>query len=325
MHDNEKGVAARPVVKWAGGKSRLLSDLMKRVPKGPFETYAEPFCGGGAMFFALASEKPRRFRRAILSDKNQELVALYQALKSDVSALVDRLRAYQEEHLAKSADARREHFYVVRSVDTSSLTTVERAARLVFLNKTCFNGLWRVNASGQFNVPFGKYDAPRILDVDVLRAAGDALACAEIRCTDYSNVTKDLVRGDFAYFDPPYMPVSKTANFTAYARDRFGWEEQEKLAADIQALAARGVKAMLSNASTAELAELYARHRFHVDRIKAARAINSDPSKRGDVDEIVATTYSLASRASRAPRRLDVVHVSKPAKPAKPAKREAAG
>ncbi|MBS2017891.1 MAG: Dam family site-specific DNA-(adenine-N6)-methyltransferase [Deltaproteobacteria bacterium] len=296
-------MAARPVVKWAGGKSRLLFDLMERLPSGRFRTYAEPFCGGGAMFFALASAKPRPFDRALLSDKNEELVALYRAVKSEVAALIERLREYQETHLAKDPDARREHFYEVRKND-KVVGDVERGARLVFLNKTCFNGLWRVNASGRFNVPFGKYASPKILDVDTLKAASKALACAEIRGADYSQICAELRRGDFAYFDPPYVPVSKTANFTAYARDRFGWEEQEQLAAAVAKLAKKGVHAMLSNAATSELHALYRRHGFHVSTIRAARAINSDPTKRGDVEEIVATTYDASTgRRAEAPRR----------------------
>lgn len=296
MRDNEVDVAARPVVKWAGGKSRLLFDLMDRLPQGRFPTYAEPFCGGGAMFFALSAEKPRRFEHALLSDKNEELVALYRAIKGEVAALIERLRDYQEKHLAKDIEARREHFYEVRKNDRLE-GDVERGARLVFLNKTCFNGLWRVNASGRFNVPFGKYASPKILDVEALKAASRALACAEILCADYSVIADRLRRGDFAYFDPPYAPVSKTSNFTAYARDRFGWEEQEELAKAIGKLAKKGVHAMLSNAATTDLHALYRREGFHVKTIRAARAINSDPTKRGDVEEILATTY--ASPASR--------------------------
>ena len=301
-HDNDKLVAMRPVVKWAGGKSRLLDRLLKRLPTtngGKFETYAEPFCGGGAMFFALSAEPKRRFKRALLADKNAELVALYQAIKADVAPLIDRLRAYQEEHLAKNDEKRREHFYEIRALGTSTMTTVERGARLLFLNKTCFNGLWRVNASGQFNVPFGKYTKPRILDADVLRSAHEALQVAEIELTDFANVTKRLRANDFVYFDPPYVPVSKTANFTAYSSP-FGPKEQERLADELAKLKARGVNAMLSNAATKESKELYAKHGFIVDTIDAARAINSDPSKRGVVQELVVMTYPLtAAKAKR--------------------------
>jgi len=324
-------------VKWAGGKSRLLDRLMKRLPAGRFSTYAEPFCGGGAMFFALAAEPVRRFDRALLADKNAELVALYQAIKVDVEPLIDRLRGYQDDYLRLDDDARRKHFYEVRALTTETMTTVERGARLLFLNKTCFNGLWRVNAKGQFNVPFGKYTSPRILDVDVLRAAHEALSVAEIRLADFSELTRELRRGDFAYFDPPYVPVSKTANFTAYASTRFGPAEQERLADELAVLKKRGVSAMLSNASTDEIRALYEGHGFIVDTIQAARAINSDPKKRGDVSELVVTTYETGEvrPAKPAPKPAPkpakkLVKLVKPAKklvkPAKkPARRRAAG
>ena len=310
-------------MKWAGGKSRLLDRLMKRLPAGRFATYAEPFCGGGAMFFALAAEPERRFERALLADKNAELVSLYQAIKKNVEPLIDRLRGYQDDYLRLDDDDRRKHFYAVRALTTDAMTTVERGARLLFLNKTCFNGLWRVNAAGQFNVPFGKYASPRILDVDVLRAAHEALSVADVRLADFSEITKELRRGDFVYFDPPYVPVSKTANFTAYASARFGPAEQERLASELAILRKRGVSAMLSNASTDEMRTLYEGHGFFVDTIQAARAINSDPSKRGDVSELVVTTYETGQpRAAhvKAPAKKRVV----PAKRAKVAKRRRA-
>lgn len=302
---------------------------MKRLPAGRFATYAEPFCGGGAMFFALAAEPERRFERALLADKNAELVSLYQAIKVDVEPLIDRLRGYQDDYLRLDDDARRAHFYTVRARTTEAMTTVERGARLLFLNKTCFNGLWRVNAAGQFNVPFGKYASPRILDVDVLRAAHEALAVAEIRLADFAEVTRELRRGDFAYFDPPYVPVSKTANFTAYASVRFGPADQERLATELAVLRKRGVSAMLSNASTDEMRALYEGHGFFVHTIQAARAINSDPSKRGDVSELVVTTYETGEpRTTRVPAPLPEAvtpakKAAKPAKVVKPAKKPA--
>ena len=307
-HDNEFLVTPRPVVKWAGGKSRLLDRLMTRLPPGRFEQYAEPFCGGAAMFFALSAEPRRRFTRALLADKNAELVSLYVSIKEEVEPLIDRLRSYRDDHLRKDDEKRRAHFYEVRALSTEGMTTVERGARLLFLNKTCFNGLWRVNSSGRFNVPFGKYVTPKILDADVLRAAHEALSFATIRLADFSVVTSELRAGDFAYFDPPYVPVSKTSNFTAYASDRFGPAEQERLATELARLKRRGVKAMLSNAATKESIALYERHGFVVDSIRAARAINSDPKKRGDVDELVVTTYRAMQKAARsAARRRAVV------------------
>lgn len=297
-------MSARPVVKWAGGKRRLLGRLAHFMPRGDFETYAEPFAGGAAFFFWLASEPRRRFKRALLADKNADLVALYQSLKSDVDGLIERVRVYQDEHLRRDADGRREHFYAVRERGTSRMLPVERGARLLFLNRTCFNGLWRVNASGQFNVPFGRYANPRILDERSLRAAHAALSAVTVELADFAEVTRELRKGDFAYFDPPYVPVSRTSSFTAYAADGFGAEQQERLAAELARLRDRGVRAMLSNACAPGIAKLYRGYGFTVDKIPAPRAINSDPDKRGDVDELVVTTYRPGGAAGAARRKV---------------------
>lgn len=292
---------ARPVVKWAGGKSRLLDRLRELMPEGDFETYAEPFAGGAAMFFRLASDPERRFKKARLADKNRELVGLYRAIQNDVDKLIDRLGDLASTHLALSDDKRSEHYYAIRKRSTAGMNDVDRGARLVFLNKTCFNGLWRVNAAGEFNVPFGRYANPKILDEEALREARKALAFATIHHGDYHDVTKDLRKGDFAYFDPPYEPVSKTSNFTAYAKDRFGPEEQRKLAAELARLEKLGVRGMLSNAAVPTMERLYASHGFRIERVPAPRAINSDPKKRGHVDELVVMTYGFkAARRGRA-------------------------
>lgn len=296
-------MSARPVVKWAGGKTRLLDHLARIMPQGEFGTYAEPFAGGAALFFWLASQPTKRFRRAVLADKNPELVALYKAIKGDVDELIERVRAYQDEHLKRDLEGRREHYYEVRELATSTLRPIERGARLLFLNRTCFNGLWRVNASGQFNVPFGRYAKPKILDEEVLRAAHDALSDVTIAQADFADVTRDLSKGDFVYFDPPYVPVSKTANFTAYAADRFGEQEQRRLAEELAVLRDRQVFAMLSNAYTPEIEQLYRDYDFTVEKVPAPRAINSDPKKRGDVAELVVTTYGPQRTRARARRR----------------------
>lgn len=298
----------KPVVKWAGGKGRLLAQLERHVPPGRFRVYAEPFAGGAAMFFALAEEG--RFERARLADKNDELVALYGAVKNDVDALVEELRGIATEFAAMSEEARSEFFYAMRKKDTSSLSPVARAARLVFLNKTCFNGLWRVNSKGVFNVPFGRYAKPKILDEAVLRAAHRALSRAEVVNADFEKVLGGLGPEDFVYFDPPYMPVSKTANFTAYAAEGFGYPEQERLAKKLTDLRERGVRALLSNGDTEEMRDLYTDHGLHVTTLRAARSINSDPSKRGEVTELVVTTYDIekgfkvtAAKKSKATRK----------------------
>jgi DNA adenine methylase len=261
------------------------------MPRGPFRTYAEPFAGGAALFFHLASETPRSFERAILCDQNEDLVALYKTLKRNVGALVDKLRSLRDQHMALDEAKRSEHFKRIR--DDQPTKQVERAARLLFLNKTCFNGLWRVNASGKFNVPFGRYDKPKILDVEALRAAHDALRDCEIVRGDYREVTRELREGDFAYFDPPYVPLSKTANFTAYAAARFDDPEQNALADEMARLHDRGVKAMLSNAATDETRRMYRARKLFDQTVPMPRPINSDPTKRGDVDELIVTTYEI--------------------------------
>lgn len=274
----------RPVVKWAGGKAKLADRLVAWMPE-KIGTYVEPFCGGGAVFFRLAGEQPRRFERAVLTDKNEHLIALYTAIQTRVDELIEALGKLSKTHLALSPEEREAHFYKIRNREAPATDLVARGARLLFLNKTCFNGLWRENAKGQNNVPFGRYANPKILDVDALRAANRALQGVKLKVTDFAKATEKLKKGDFVYFDPPYVPVSKTANFTSYAKDGFGPDEQARLRDLLRRLHARGVKAMLSNARTPETEELY--REFDWRPVPMARSINSDPSKRGEVDELV--------------------------------------
>ena len=285
----------RPFLKWAGGKTKLLPELVHRLPR-EMRIYAEPFCGGGALFFALAEERKnhrRSFERAILADRNEELVVTYNAIKTDVGGVVDALRPYVYD---------RDLFYDTRKKDPKALPPVERAARLIFLNRTCFNGLWRVNSKGEFNVPFGRYKNPTICDEPTLRAASEALQNATIVHADFAEVTRELGGGakvDFVYFDPPYAPVSDTADFTAYAAGGFGIEEQRRLARELAALRDRGVMAMLSNADTPEMRALY--NEFEVHVVAAPRAINSDAAKRGATAELLVTTWGEPGLVAEAP------------------------
>jgi DNA adenine methylase len=272
-------MTARPIVKWAGGKSRLLPELLSRVPS-EIRTYAEPFAGGAALFFAVASDPSRSFRRAVLADQNEDLVACYRAIRDDVQGVIQALGAYRYD---------KDLFYATRDKDTRGMTDVERGARLIFLNHTCFNGLWRVNAGGKFNVPFGRYTNPRILDEEGLRAASVVLQGAAIDKRDFAEVTRDLSAGDFVYLDPPYVPLSKTASFTAYASDGFGPEDQSRLAVQLRELKARGVFAMVSNADTPETRELYGAFAMHV--VRAPRSINSDAAGRGDTAELLVVSW----------------------------------
>lgn len=267
----------RPVLKWAGGKGRLLPELQARLPDS-FATYHEPFIGGGALFFTLAGQG--HLGRARLSDANPSLIDVYLALRDDVDAVIAHLREHAYE---------RERYYRVRALDPATLTLPERAARIIYLNKTCYNGLYRENRRGQFNVPFGRYKNPTICDEPNLRAAARALQGADIARQHFSTVLDHAQPGDFVYFDPPYHPLSPTANFTAYDRHGFGPDDQRRLRDVFAALGGRGVRAMLSNSDTPFVRELYGG--FRVDQVFVARAVNSKANGRGKVAEVIVWNY----------------------------------
>jgi DNA adenine methylase len=268
--------SAAPVVKWVGGKTKLLPELLARMPS-TIARYYEPFAGGAALFFRLAPA------HAVLNDDNLDLVTLYRALSTDPDSVSRRLQVHQRLHDS-------DHYYAMRARwnDPSvSWTALDRAAAFVYLNKTCFNGLWRVNRAGHFNVPMGRYDKPPICVPEALHAAGRTLARCELRRGDFRAAVADARRGDFVYFDPPYDPVTPTANFTGYTAGAFGPEEQRSLASLASELVARGCKVMLSNSDTDFIRSLY--RDFRVDRVRCARAINSNASRRGEVNEVVIT------------------------------------
>lgn len=267
----------RPVLKWAGGKGRLLPELLSRLP-GEFGGYHEPFIGGGALFFALAGQT--RLAGTHLSDANPALIDVYLALRQDVDGLIAVLRSHRYD---------RDHYYRVRAQRPEDLTLAERAARVIYLNKTCYNGLYRENRAGQFNVPFGRYRNPTICDEPNLRAVSAVLQGVDITCRPFPTVLDAAQPGDFVYFDPPYVPVSATANFTAYNRHGFGPDDQRRLRDVFAALAERGVRAMLSNSDTALVRELYAG--FRVEQVFAARAVNSKANGRGKVAEVLVMNY----------------------------------
>jgi DNA adenine methylase len=265
---------ASPVIKWVGGKTKLLAELIERMP-AKFGKYYEPFAGGAALFFRVAPE------RAVLADSNADLIGLYKTIAADVASVIKRLE-YHREHHSES------HYYDVRSRwndREASWATADRAATFIYLNKTCFNGLWRVNRSGDFNVPIGRYTDPPICVPDALRAAHDVLSRAVIRHADYRMAVEDAKRNDFLYFDPPYDPISPTANFTSYSANAFGHEQQQELADTARRLVERGCRVMLSNSDTPFIRSLY--KGFQIDRVKCSRAINSNASKRGEVDEVI--------------------------------------
>lgn len=267
---------AAPIVKWAGGKTRLLPELLARAP-AKFNRYYEPFAGGAALYFRLAPE------RAVIGDANPDLINLYRVVSEQVERLIHQLATMRDNH--------HKFFYAcVRDAwndDAQVWTAVERAAAFVYLNKTCFNGLWRVNGKGRFNTPMGKYDNPAICAADGLRAASVVLARAALRDGTYQATTYDAAEGDFAYFDPPYLPATETANFTGYTAGGFGLEQHRELAAHAHALAARGCRVMISNADVPAAREIYAS--FRVDRVTCGRSIGGRNAAREPVGELIAT------------------------------------
>ena len=284
-------VRPSPILKWAGGKAKLVSEILPLLPDRA-RTYYEPFIGGGAVFFALAAEK--RFRNAVLGDQNPELVDLYCTVRDELEVLIDAL----SEHEPYAKDP--EYYYELRALDTSTLDAVQRSARLLFMNKTCFNGLYRVNKSGKFNVPFGKYKKPRVLNEPLLRAASKALKGVTVLNADFGALAAEARAGDAIYFDPPYVPVSATASFTAYSNTPFGPPEQERLAEAYRRCCKRGVTAVLSNSDCAETRALY--QGLDVRTVQMTRAINSNAARRGKVNEVlVAGMPQVASRRRAKP------------------------
>lgn len=271
---------AAPVVKWVGGKRQLLEAFAPLFPKR-IASYCEPFLGGGAVLFHLQPAK------AWVNDVNEELIGMYEVIRDDVDALIEALGRHKNEA---------EAFYAVRDWDRdkqrySALSGVQKAARILYLNKTCYNGLFRVNSAGEFNTPFGNYKNPNIVNERTLRAVSAYLKKADITfsCCDYAQVLEKLPKGAFVYLDPPYDPVSETANFTGYARGGFTREDQIRLRECCDDLHRRGIRFMLSNSATAFILDQY--QKYNITIVQAKRAINSDSKKRGEVDEVVVRNY----------------------------------
>jgi DNA adenine methylase len=265
-------------LKWAGGKRQLLPRLLGDAPK-QIDTYYEPFVGGGALFFALAAAG--RFRRAVLADRNHDLISCYRALRTDVGGVIralGRLSVSQEE------------YYQIRALDPARLDAATRAARTIYLNKVGFNGLYRVNSRGEFNVPFGRHRNPVICDEARLRAAAAALqGDVELLCQNFVETVAPAKPGDFVYFDPPYVPVSATSYFTAYADAPFGPKEQQRLAETLRALGKREVAALLSNSDCPTTRVLY--RGLRPRSVEVRRAINSVATRRGPVKEILVKSF----------------------------------
>ena len=268
----------RPFVKWAGGKAQLLRELDKMIPQ--FNRYFEPFLSGGAMFFYLIQN--RRFI-AYLSDTNKELITTYKVVKDYVGNLIEFLDKHQEEYKKNPF----QYFYRLRAAQPNN--DIEKAARFIALNKTCFNGLYRVNKKGEFNVPIGDYKDPLICDKTNLEKINKALSKATVFAADYSNVTGNAKQGDFVYLDPPYDPVSSTSNFTGYTSNGFGSKNQEQLADVFETLVSKGCLVLLSNSDTPFIRDLYSD--FRIKEVGSQRAINCKGSKRAGHKELLISNY----------------------------------
>lgn len=269
-----------PVVKWVGGKRQLLEELTPLLPKG-YTSYCEPFLGGGAVLFHLQP------KTAVVNDINGELIHMYEVIRDNVDELIEELEKHPNEE---------KHFYDVRDWDRcrteyDKLTKIQKAARIIYLNKTCYNGLFRVNNAGEFNTPFGHYKKPNIVNAPTLKAVSLYFNTANITFSnvDYTDVLKSVKKGTFVYLDPPYDPVSSTSNFTGYAKGGFGKEEQIRLRKACDELDQNGIKFMLSNSATDFIKEQY--KSYNVSIVKAKRAINSNGGGRGQVDEVIVRNY----------------------------------
>ena len=280
--DRTEAYKAKPILKWAGGKTQLLGELCAKVPPR-YGKYIEPFFGGGALFFALAPE------RAVLADSNPELINMYRAVAADAEQVIAHLEQYENTS---------EHFYEVRALDWEQLSPVEAAARTIFLNKTCFNGLYRVNQKGQFNVPFGRYKNPKICDRAAILAATRVLSRAEIICGDYLDVLEThAATGDLIFLDPPYLPISAYADFKRYTKERFYEEDHVRLAEMVARLHERGCYVILTNSNHPLVHELYAR--YPIEIIQTKRHISSNGKSRRGEDVIVTAAPVARPRIAR--------------------------
>lgn len=295
-------IQARPFVKWVGGKTQLLDEVKKSLPRDfstrQHITYVEPFVGGGAVVFKLLQEYPN-IERAIINDINEELICTYRVIKENVEVLLKSLAVIQSEYLPLSSDDRKSYFIAKRSLfNAKKITPLETAALFIFLNRTCFNGLYRVNSKGEFNVPHGKYVNPRICDADNLRACSKVLQKVEILCGDFAETGRYAGPDTLYYFDPPYKPITETSSFTSYTRGGFDDQEQIRLRDFCDNISAAKSSFIASNsdprnANSKEnfFDSIY--NNFFIRRVSATRMINSDASGRGSISEIMISNVTI--------------------------------
>lgn len=285
--DQQPSTPGRPLLKWAGGKTQLLNDILPKIPHA-YGRYIEPFVGGGALFFTLNPAD------GVIADSNPELINVYQQVAENVDDVITYLQKYNNTE---------EMFYAVRSQEWHKLTPPEAAARTIYLNRTCFNGLYRVNRNGQFNVPFGHYKNPKICDIDTLYAASEVLQKATIVCADYLQVLKDYARpGDFVFLDPPYLPISEYADFKRYTKEQFYEEDHIELAHEVQRLHELGCHVILTNSNHPLVHELY--RNYNIDVVQTKRYISCNGNSRKGEDVIVSIPPQKTITLSALPKPL---------------------
>ncbi len=282
MINYKKNNLVLPIVKWVGGKRQLLEDINNVLPRS-FNTYFEPFLGGGAVLFNLQPKK------AIVNDLNKELINTYNVVKNNVEELIINLSKHKNESA---------YFYNLRDIDRTNnfkeLSNIDKASRFIYLNKTCYNGLYRVNSLGEFNTPYGNYKNPNIVNAPTLKAVSEFLNCNDIKfySCDVEQILNMTKKGDFVYLDPPYDPISETSNFTGYNESGFNRDSQLRLKIMCDELDKRGVKFLLSNSATEFILNLYGdNHNYTIKQISAKRYINCQANKRGSVKEVLVYNY----------------------------------
>lgn len=278
-------MTVKPIMKWVGGKRELLPDLRKNIPSSfdkETNTYYEPFIGGGALLFDILPHY------GVINDSNEELVNLYTVVKNDVDSLIREVSSYPYD---------KDFYYSIRELDRREgfpdfLSDIKRAARTLYLNKTCFNGLYRVNKKGQFNTPFGKYSNPTICKEDDLKDVSSYFNDNDISIMsgDFAQCIKDAQEGDFVYLDPPYVPLSKTSSFTSYTKEGFEDCDQKRIKSIIDDLSNNGVYVLMSNSSSSDVFDLYSSD-YNVETVKVARKVNSKAHKRSKIDEFLIKNY----------------------------------
>lgn len=287
--DEEGITVARPFIKWVGGKAKLVPELRQYLPKS-YNHYYEPFLGGGAFFFGVTD-----YKKAFLNDINPHLVAAYKHIRNDIDAIIKELKIIEEQYhaLSPSLEKQKEMFLQLRQkFNDLKDSDINKATLLIFLNKTCFNGMYRENSKGHFNVPFGNHTHPTICDVKNLHAVSKKLQNAEISTGGYHEILKSAGKDDFVYLDPPYYPLNPTSNFTSYHSEGFNHRDQLKLSEIFKELKERGSKVMVSNSTHEEVYKMYEPHAHIIQTIDAARAINSKGSDRGKIKELVILSYN---------------------------------